>query len=262
MLSRTTDGGLTWHGDTLDSLFRGNAFCYDLFDPQKVYLGGDTYYSNPMFRVSTDLGVTWLDRRNGLAGSVVTIAAVPRNSGVLFCGSTSGLYKTTDEGLIWVRKGSFSSVRSIVVDTVNPNVVYAATATGVYASTDAGENWTAMNAGLPINDVLVLALRSGPLGALYCGTNGRGVYVTDPLVAVVEKSEFAVATQPRPLVVRRMLLIPADLGGAGCRLFDAAGRLVMPLRAGANDINRLSSGVYFIGFDDNTTQPPVKVIVR
>ncbi|MBM3316020.1 hypothetical protein FJY71_09365, partial [candidate division WOR-3 bacterium] len=71
MVSATTDGGSTWSHDTLDSLFRGNAFAYDPNDPSTVYVAGDTYYSNPMLRVSTDLGRTWQDRRAGLAGSVV-----------------------------------------------------------------------------------------------------------------------------------------------------------------------------------------------
>lgn len=262
MFSRTTDGGLTWYGDTLDSLLRGNAFSYDLFDPQKVYMGGDTYYSNPVFRVSSDLGMTWQDRRNGLAGSVTAIAAVPGNPGMLFCGTTTGLFRTTDEGLNWTRKGTFSAIRSIAVDTVSPNVVYAATGTGVYVSTDAGETWTAMNTGLPITDVLVLALRSGPLGALYCGTKGRGVFVTSPLVAVTETPGSPANTRRLPTVGRMMLMIPAGSGGLGCRLFDAAGRLVMPLRPGANDISRLSPGVYFVSYREDDEQHSEKVVVR
>ncbi len=262
MLSRTTDGGQNWRCDTLDSLFRGNAFCYDLSDPQKVYLAGDTYYSNPMFRVSTDLGATWVERRNGLAGSITAIAAVPRNPGMLFCGSASGLFKTTDEGLNWTRKGTFTGVRSIVVDTVTPSVVYAATGTGVYVSTDAGETWTAMNTGLPTTDVLVLALRSGPLGALYCGTNGRGAYVTNPLVAVAEEPGSQAGPKRPLLLAGRVLLIPAELPAAGWRLFDAAGRLVMSLRLGANDISRLSPGVYFVGNSDKSGQLAEKVVVR
>jgi len=269
MLSATTDRGATWSHDTLDSLFRAQCFAFDLADPNKVYLAGDTYYSQPMFRVSTDLGQTWEERRNGLAGSVVTVACVPRRPDVLFCGSGSGLYKTTNGGLDWARKGTFTAVRSIVVDSVNADVVYAGTYTGVHVSTDAGETWFQMNAGLLTNEILCLALRSGPNGALFCGTNGRGAFVTDPLVAVEETMNDERGTRNvGPTIVRGSLVLSRELS-AGSRqpvvLLDATGRKVMELKPGPNDVRRVPAGVYFVRTETADKRPnarTAKVVIR
>ncbi|MBM3321904.1 hypothetical protein FJY69_00245 [candidate division WOR-3 bacterium] len=112
------------------------------------------------------------------------------------------------------------------------------------------------------------------LGAAYdiaCGNDDR-VYVAGPTLATnnwvaftVVCLESGVATEEGvalrrshvaspATVVRDMLWLPQ---AASC-LRDAAGRRVLDLRAGANDVSRLAPGVYFIGCQPSFTggRPP------
>jgi hypothetical protein len=250
MTSYTTDGGATWLHDTLDPPTRLNTVTFDPVDPNRVFAGGDSYYNYRYLIVSTDGGATWNRSDSGLAGPVYSLVPAPGSPGVWYCATGTGLYKSTDNGANWVRKGTINGQRAVCVDTVNPNVVYCAGAYGVYSSTDAGETWQPFNTGLPTADIQCLALRSGPSGALYAGTNGRSIFMTDPLVGVAEgRQPTAYRSPPGATIVRGVLFLPEARGekrDARGKLLDIGGRRVMDLRPGANDVSGLSPGVYFV----------------
>jgi len=70
-------------------------------------------------------------------------------------------------------------------------------------------------------------------------------------VAGVEESQQPQASSLKltPTVVRGMLFLPPASGvecGASSVLLDVAGRRVLDLSPGPNDVSRLSSGVYFV----------------
>jgi len=57
------------------------------------------------------------------------------------------------------------------------------------------------------------------------------------------------ATKSDPTVVTRLLMLETTLGDGRLvrgALLDISGRRVMDLRPGANDVSRLSPGVYFV----------------
>jgi len=58
----------------------------------------------------------------------------------------------------------------------------------------------------------------------------------------------AASSKPEPTIVRRVLFLPeaASRKPPAASLLDVAGRKVIPLRPGANDVSRLAPGVYFV----------------
>jgi hypothetical protein len=251
MTSYTTDGGTTWLHDTLDPPTRLNTVTFDPIDPNRVFAGGDSYYSYRYLIVSTDRGATWNRSDNGLTGPVYSLVPAPGNPNVWYCATGIGLYKSTDNGANWTRKGTINGQRAVCVDTVNPNVVYGAGEYGVYSSTDAGETRQPFNTGLPTSDIQYLALRSGPSGVLYAGTNGRSIYMTDPLVGIADRKPFTMDRSPlTATIVRGVLFLDGDCPRMGTVpktvLLDISGRKAMDLVPGPNDVRQLAPGVYFV----------------
>jgi hypothetical protein len=219
-----------------------------------VFIGGDSAYGYPLLNRSTDLGTTWTHSHSGLSGSVAALAA--GSGDIVYCGTSDGLYKSTDAGANWTRRGTMTQVRAVCVDAADADFVYAGTNAGVFASTDAGATWQQFNTGLGNTDVMALALRSGPTRMLYAGTNGSGVFATTPLSGTAEPrpSSLALPHALTATVVRGTLRLwdchPVSAGETrGCTqpiLLDAAGRKVMILGPGANDVRSLAPGIYFM----------------
>jgi hypothetical protein len=75
------------------------------------------------------------------------------------------------------------------------------------------------------------------------------------ITGIEENRESPPVSSPQPVatLVRGVLYLPEAVGGqrpadGGC-LLDVAGRKVMELRAGPNDVSRLGAGVYFMRFE-------------
>ena len=114
---------------------------------------------------SLDFATPWrhigpqpLRRETLLAGWMTAVAVDPRNSDVVYGGSSGGgVWKTTDGGLRWrplTDTLSSLSVGAIALDPSAPDVVYVGTGflehaspnlyygVGIFKSTDGGETWT------------------------------------------------------------------------------------------------------------------------
>jgi hypothetical protein len=271
-IALTTDAGLTWHRDTLDSLMRVNTAAFDLNDPNRMYIAGDSYYSYPYFSRSTDAGQTWQKLGTGMAGSVLTICSKAHEPDLLFAGTGSGLYKSTDDGSTWTRKGAMTTVRAIVLDTLNPDNAYCATGAGVYASADGGETWQTFNTGLGVTDVLSLALRSGPVPELFAGTNGGSVYKTDLPTAIGDRLPAhlrtcapALSIAPNPCSGRALLSARVS-SPARVTVSDIAGRRVWTgsLTPAENSLALpgLSAGVYLVRLVTGQSTTTRKLVVQ
>jgi IPT/TIG domain/Abnormal spindle-like microcephaly-assoc'd, ASPM-SPD-2-Hydin len=70
-----------------------------------------------------------------------------------------------------------AGVSVLVIDPANSLILYAGTGTGLFKSTDGGQHWAAMNIGLPVmQSVNALAIDPTNPATLYAGTAGGGVF--------------------------------------------------------------------------------------
>jgi hypothetical protein len=135
------------------------AVAVDPGNPSILYLGT---YGAGVYR-STDQGVSWIQRINGLGNTFIQSLAVdPQNGNMLYAGTyTGGVYKSTDAGANWfASNGSLTDpivVYDLEIDPQNPSMVYFAgriknTLIGVvYQSWNGGLDWNLLLRGDQFN---------------------------------------------------------------------------------------------------------------
>lgn len=102
--------------------------------------------------------------RVGLIDQVISSLVV--NGGMLFAGTSSGIYRSVDSGVSWAKVNTTDSLKCLIV---SDNALFAYfDDEGVYSSSDNGVSWTKINNSLPYSQATVVALAvSG--NALYLG---------------------------------------------------------------------------------------------
>jgi photosystem II stability/assembly factor-like uncharacterized protein len=159
-----------------------------------------------------------------------------RNPQIVYAGSGSGVFKSTDGGASW-RDASAGLTESYVfdlaIDQHRPATLYAATDGGVYKSQDGGGSWrkTSMPPGVEGRDAAVsLALHPRNSQVIYAGTDDS-----------VYKSGDAGATWRKVKTARRVFAIVLDpkrpatvYAGSGAGVFKStdAGRSWKPRNVG------------------------------
>ncbi len=266
IVSKTTDGGATWHRDTLQATTNyviGNSVAVHPANANLVYAAG----YNGIFYKSTDAGSTWSLLNTGLTNTyyIYDIAPNPQNANIIYLATYYGIYKTTNGGTSWAVSGLASyTINDILVHPRGPDTVYAGTSGGFYKSTNAGVGWIQQNGGLVDPNVTCLTMNSGgsrDSSFLFCGTKGGGIHRQYlALIAVAEqKTEthrtwFAVGPNP----ARERVCFQYDMPRSSritITVYDAQGRLVETvadeyLSAGMHDTEwnccNQSGGVYFV----------------
>ncbi len=257
-VSHSSDGGVTWEHDTIGLGSRGWAVAFDGVDTNRFYVGGDSAYSYPCLLISTDLGTTWTMSRAGLSGAVNVLLTIPGDGQLVYAGTNSGLFISTDAGATWEPTSLTRSVKTLVYDPGNEEIIFAGTyGYGVYASTDGGMTWGQMNDGLTCNKVLSLALRAGAENTIYAGTEGGSVFKTTLPAGVSSPSSLvprpsSLVVSPNPCRELATIRVNAPLLSPHSPLFiyDATGRLVRTLEIHASSFllrtSDLEPGTYFI----------------
>ena len=111
-----------------------------------------------MLATSVDSGRTWKSLGNLPSGSAATIATDA--GGVLYAGSTTGVFRSTDRGKTWTpaapipgldcgTSGLPCGVTILTVDPTRAGVVYAGAYTGIFKTIDGGVTWTRSDNGIP-----------------------------------------------------------------------------------------------------------------
>jgi phosphoribosylformylglycinamidine (FGAM) synthase PurS component len=103
----------------------------------------------------------------------------------------------------------------------------------------------------------------------WAGTVGGKTYNTtriwgkmNPSTGIEETPSFEVRTaRVEPTIVRGVLRLPVSPFTIHASLFDMTGRAVMPLRPGANDVSRLSPGVYFVQAPTGNRQSKMRRVI-
>ncbi len=127
----TRDGGTEWTNITPDSIpewMMFNCIEPDPFDEAKCYLAGTRYKLGdfePYIYKTEDYGETWSLITNGIEEEHFT--------------------------------------RAVRADLKEPGILYAGTETGLYISTDDGDNWQSMQMNLPIVPITDIALKDNDM---------------------------------------------------------------------------------------------------
>ncbi|MCX7909020.1 MAG: hypothetical protein N2560_05825 [Ignavibacteria bacterium] len=164
--------------------------------------------------VSSDLGVTWEQRNNGLNCLIIWCIAqkdttwyigtggggifstsnngetwIAKNSGILhpyvlsilfidtlvFAGTVGGgLYISLNKGNFWFKTNL--SYESVMCLATEGNNLYVGTqGSGIYFSSDYGITWRELNRGIICSEILCLASKGD---TLFAGTNGGGLHIS------------------------------------------------------------------------------------
>jgi Secretion system C-terminal sorting domain len=112
----------------------------------------------------------WVQMNNGLPQNEI-ILSFNSSGNYIYAGTGSGVYVSTNSGVIWTQTAlNNQGVTSIVV---NNNNIYAGTNNGVFVSTNNGNSWT--QTGSFIHNVLAVAVSGN---YVFAGTDAAGVYRT------------------------------------------------------------------------------------
>ncbi len=150
----THDGGESWTTTTDDMLTLGvSAVIVDHVNPNIVYIGtGDRDAGDaPGAGVwkSFDGGLTFQPANAGLESKTISrLLMHPDDSDIILVATNSGMFRTTDGGLTWVRSAN-GDFKDVVFKPGNPDIVYAASSGTFYRSTDNGVSFTQISNGLP-----------------------------------------------------------------------------------------------------------------
>jgi hypothetical protein len=174
-LWETTNGGTSWF-TTTDEL--GSIGITDIvFDPSNsniMYIAtgdgdaADTYSIGVL--KSTDGGSTWnttgLNWSQSNTRRISRLLIHPTDGNIIYAGSSSGVYKTTNAGSSWTQVFSTIGIKDMEFLTNDPNTIIAAGAS-IYRTTTAGSTWTQITSGLPTTGVYRIALAVTPANSSY-----------------------------------------------------------------------------------------------
>jgi len=168
---KSTDGGLTWREaphlkeEAIHTMTQSTA------NPDLIVVGT----VNGVFQ-SFDSGNTFQAVKAENAPLFVDSVAIdPRNTDVLYAGTTWRAYKSTDAGKNWrlIKDGMIddSDVFAIEIDPRNPDRIIASACSGIYDSNNAGEKWRKVQ-GIPSQSRRTRDIMLHPTkpGYIYAGT--------------------------------------------------------------------------------------------
>jgi photosystem II stability/assembly factor-like uncharacterized protein len=180
---KSTDGGSKWIpiNTGMPDIPTIGALAIDPSTPQTVYAatgrngvvkstnGGKKWFAADKGLPNKDVQVTTttpskmtpaeagLKFRSDLEDSAKKAASAlaidPSAPQTVYVGTGSGVFKSTDGGLLWVAVNTGLTntyIMALAIDPLAPQTVYAGThGGGVFKSTDGGHQWIAVNTGLP-----------------------------------------------------------------------------------------------------------------
>ena len=149
---KSVDRGITWSTvNTGLTNLAVQSLAMDASGPQTVYaatVGGGLFKTD-------DGGATW-QNIPAISGSIVSVAADPNRSGVVYAGvfmnlANGSIRKSIDGGVTWATIfPTTAAIFNITIDPGNSDVLYAPTVGhGAFKSTDGGQNWSPMPALTP-----------------------------------------------------------------------------------------------------------------
>lgn len=136
-----------------------------------------------------------INKKADISGvSVNVLQPDPRNNDVIFLGSPSGVYKTTDGTAVWQQILSGIGIADIAIDPSNPEMVYAAGIAGdngkIVRSVDGGGSW---------NEVYTEPTKSSPVTSIAIARNNSNLILaglsTGEIIRSVDQGQTWQVTQ-------------------------------------------------------------------
>ena len=171
-LWQSPDNGISWSTSTDELPTLGvSDIAIDPVNNNIIYVATGDDDATDTYSVgvlkSIDGGSTWsitgLNYTTVQTKKVGRILINPNNHNMLFAGTSTGLYKSIDAGVTWVRASAQANIKDIEFKPGDPSVIYAASA-GIYLkSTDTGNTFSSSASGLPSSSAVSrLALAVSP----------------------------------------------------------------------------------------------------
>jgi photosystem II stability/assembly factor-like uncharacterized protein len=189
---------------------------------------------------------------------------MPGDANRVVAATHSGAFLTTTAGETWNDLRAASRLRAVGVHPCGSDTIAVAGDQGVMISHDAGQTWTSLNQGLETLAVTSLSFFGMGATQLIAGTAGRGCFVWSFASGAAEGNKpQATSLKPQATILRAQLTLPASgwMRDASCVLLDNAGREVLKLHPGGNDVSRLAPGVYFVQLSENGQRSAARKVV-
>jgi photosystem II stability/assembly factor-like uncharacterized protein len=185
---RSTNGGTTFTNVSTPASGAWVApWCQDPSLATTIYAGTDKVYK------SINQGTTWVAASGVLAGIAhfTVLKVAESNTQVIYAGSGTMLYRTTNGGGAWtdITPGlpvTTNFLTDVAINDTNPDIAYA-TFSGyvvgekVYHTLNGGSSWTNISGTLPNMPVNTIAYQKSAHNAVYIGTDAGVYYRNDQL---------------------------------------------------------------------------------
>lgn len=224
---------------------------------------------------SVDGGQTWTDHI--LKSN--SILVYPDSSNIIFCGTSSSLYKSTDYGSTWSNLNVFDSSLSIQKIAIYKDAyIFIGTENGIYFSKDIGTSWEIISDDLIYTNILDISFLDYPKPTIVISTKGVGIqkkYIDDITNVNENKNipiEFGLSNNyPNPFNPSTTIQfsIPKS-DNVTLKVYDILGREITTLineykHSGTYetkfDATNLASGIYFYTLNSGSTFITKKMIL-
>jgi photosystem II stability/assembly factor-like uncharacterized protein len=168
----SSDGGASWKPSALNS---GTilSLAIDLANPNNAYAATTKGGS---IAVTINGGQSW--DTISLEQIFYTLAASPVEPGVLYAGTTNGVYRYQANTKKWTSLGpANTSITAINIDPAAPNRIFAGTTTGAQVSLDGGLAWSNANNNLDGQTIDIISINPLNPSLVYFGTTTHGIYL-------------------------------------------------------------------------------------
>jgi photosystem II stability/assembly factor-like uncharacterized protein len=169
---------------------------------------------------SGDAGRTW-SRPAPEMGTVLGLAASPRNGDLLIAATARGIFRSSDHGATWTLASpalSGATPHDLAFLPGDDRVLFATTSSGLYRSPDQGSSWKRVGGGIPHSDLMGLAIASDgrtlcvsdfAWGGLFRSTDAGATWSRMPADGLGSERVWTVGIVPGA----RSLLVGASAGG-------------------------------------------------
>jgi len=208
------DGGASWKRlaklDGDDDLVLDH-IVVDAADSNTIYVAGWRRSDGGLW-VSHDRGQTWNESADLHGQSIRSFLQAPSDPKILFAGTLSGVFRSSDSGASWTRiseQGSreIHEVESLAVDPADPDVVYAGTWHLPWKTIDGGKTWNNIKQGIiDDSDVFSIILDHDKPKTIFLSACS-GIYKSESAGAKFRKIEGIPSTARRTRVLKQD---PAD----------------------------------------------------